>query len=67
MSGSLCSIRKWMGSMNPQPPQLTIQHTVAEGDFAITRGDMLMRQKQTELSRNSSQQISPSTDLFARM
>ena len=35
-------IRKWMASMNPQPPRFTIQQTVAEGDFVITRGDMMM-------------------------
>jgi hypothetical protein len=29
-----------MASMNPQPPQFTIQHTVAEDDFVITRGDI---------------------------
>ena len=39
------SIRQWMASMNPQPPQFTIQHTVAEGDFVITRGDMTMPEK----------------------
>jgi len=39
------AIRKWMASMNPQPPQLTIQQTVADGDFVIACGDMLMRQK----------------------
>ena len=39
------SIRKWMASMNPQPPQFTIQQTVGEGDFVITRGDMVMPEK----------------------
>jgi len=39
------AIRKWMASMNPQPPQFTIQQTVAEGDFVITRGDMMMQEK----------------------
>lgn len=39
------SIRKWMASMDPQPPQFTIQQTVAEGDVVITRGDMTMAQK----------------------
>jgi ketosteroid isomerase-like protein len=38
-------IRKWMASMNPEPPQFTIQQTVGEGDFVITRGDMVMREK----------------------
>src|SRR5687768_16218752 len=30
------SIRKWMASMDPPPPQFTIQEAVAEGDFVIT-------------------------------
>jgi len=38
------AIRKWMASMNPQPPQFTIQSAVAEGEFVITRGDMTMRE-----------------------
>lgn len=38
-------IRKWMASMDPQPPQFTIQQTVAEGDLVVTRGDMMMQQK----------------------
>ena len=38
------AIRKWMASMDPQPPKFTIQQTVAEGDAVITRGDMLMQQ-----------------------
>jgi uncharacterized protein len=38
-------IRKWMASMNPEPPQFSIDHTVAEGDFVITRGDMTMQDK----------------------
>jgi uncharacterized protein (TIGR02246 family) len=36
------AIRKWMASMNPEPPQFTIQQVVAEGDAVITRGDMTM-------------------------
>ena len=39
-------IRKWLASMNPQPPRFTIQQTVAEGEFVITRGDMLMQEKE---------------------
>jgi ketosteroid isomerase-like protein len=38
-------IRKWLASMNPQPPQLTIHHVVAEGDFVIARGDMMMQEQ----------------------
>ena len=41
------AIRKWMASMNPEPPQLTIQQTVGEGDFVIARGDMVMREKKS--------------------
>jgi len=39
------SIRKWMASMDPQPPKFTIQQTVAEGDYVITRGDMTMQER----------------------
>ena len=39
------SIRRWMSSMNPQPPQFTIQQTVAEGELVITRGDMVMQER----------------------
>ena len=38
-------IRKWMASMNPQPPQFTIHQTIAEGDSVVSRGDMLMQEK----------------------
>jgi uncharacterized protein len=38
-------IRKWMASMDPQPPIFTIQQTVAEGDSVVTRGDMVMPDK----------------------
>jgi len=38
------AIRKWMASMDPEPPQFTIQQVVAEGDVVITRGDMMMRE-----------------------
>jgi uncharacterized protein len=41
------AVRKWMASMNPQPPQFTIQQTIAEGDVVVTRGDMTMREKES--------------------
>ena len=44
------AIRKWMASMNPQPPQFTIQSAVAEGEFVITRGDMTMPDKKNGAS-----------------
>ena len=39
------SIRKWMASMDPQPPQLSIRETIAEGDAVVSRGDMVMQEK----------------------
>jgi len=39
------AIRKWMASMDPEPPQFTVQQVVAEGDSVITRGDMIMKMK----------------------
>ena len=39
------SIRKWMASMDPQPPRFTIQQTIAEGDSVVARGDMEMPEK----------------------
>jgi uncharacterized protein len=39
------AIRKWMASMDPQPPQITVHDTVAEGDVVISRGDMRMQEK----------------------
>ena len=42
------AIRKWIASMNPQPPQFTIRDTVAEGDVVITRGDMQMQENKNE-------------------
>jgi uncharacterized protein len=44
------SIRRWMSSMSPQPPQFTIQQTVAEGDLVITRGDMVMQERKNSPS-----------------
>jgi ketosteroid isomerase-like protein len=38
-------IRKWMASMDPQPPKFTVDATVAEGDFVVTRGDMTMSER----------------------
>ena|SRR5688572_27085351 len=38
-------IRKWMASMDPQPPQLSIRQTIAEGDSVVACGDMVMQEK----------------------
>jgi hypothetical protein len=34
-----------MASMDPQPPQFTIQQTIADGDSVVTRGDMVMQER----------------------
>ena len=39
------SIRKWMASMDPQPPKITIRQTVVEGDSVVACGDMSMQEK----------------------
>ena len=39
------AIRKWMASMDPEPPQFTIDQVIAEGAFVITRGDLMMKDK----------------------
>ena len=38
-------IRKWMASMDPQTPQLSIRQVIAEGDSVVVRGDMVMPDK----------------------
>lgn len=38
-------IRKWMASMDPQPPQINVRQTIAEGDSVVARGDMLMQER----------------------
>jgi ketosteroid isomerase-like protein len=38
-------VRKWMASMDPQPPRFTIHQTIAEGDSVVTRGDMVMQER----------------------
>jgi ketosteroid isomerase-like protein len=40
------SIRKWMASMKPQPPQIIVHQIVAEADVVIARGDMTMAERQ---------------------
>ena len=36
------AIRKWMGSMNMEPPKFTVTDVIADGDFAMAHGDMKM-------------------------
>ena len=48
------AIRKWIASMSPQPPQLMIQQTVADGDVVITRGDMIMKDSKSGIAHTYS-------------
>ena len=38
-------IRKWMASMDPQPPRINVRQTIAEGDSVVAQGDMLMQER----------------------
>jgi uncharacterized protein len=48
------AVRKWMASMDPEPPHFTIQQVVAEGDSVITRGDMIMKDKKDGIAHTYS-------------
>lgn len=39
------AIRKWMASMDSEPPKFTVDNVIAEGDFAAAHGDMTMKDK----------------------
>jgi ketosteroid isomerase-like protein len=40
------AIRQWMASMgNMEPPKFTVTHVIAEGDFVMAHGDMIMKDK----------------------
>jgi ketosteroid isomerase-like protein len=40
------AVRDWMGSMaTSEPPKFTVQNVVAEGDFVICYGDMVMKEE----------------------
>ena len=39
------TIRKWMASMDPEPPKFTVANVIAEGDFVVARGNMSMKDK----------------------
>jgi uncharacterized protein (TIGR02246 family) len=39
------AIRQWMASMDMEPPQFTVAHVIAEGDFVTAHGDMTMKDK----------------------
>ena len=46
------AIRKWIASMNVQPPRLMIQQIVAEGDTVITHGGMMMKSGQDAVAHS---------------
>jgi ketosteroid isomerase-like protein len=37
------AIREWMGSTELEPPKLTVDNVIAEGDFATAYGKMTMK------------------------
>jgi uncharacterized protein len=39
------AIRQWLASMDMEPPQFTVAHVIAEGDFVTAYGDMTMQDK----------------------
>lgn len=39
------AIRKWMASMDMEPPKFTVDNIIAEGDFVTAYGDMTMKDK----------------------
>lgn len=39
------AVRKWLASMEAGPPEFTVEHTIAEGDFVVTRGHLMAKGK----------------------
>ncbi len=39
------AIRKWMASMNMEPPKFTVDNLIAEGEFVTAHGNMTMKDK----------------------
>lgn len=39
------AIRKWMASMDMEPPKITVDQVIAEGDFATAYGEVTMKEK----------------------
>jgi uncharacterized protein (TIGR02246 family) len=39
------AIRKWMATMDFEPPKFTVDNVIAEGDFVVAHGDMTMKDK----------------------
>lgn len=37
------AVRKWMGTMEGEPPKLTVEAIIAEGDRAMAQGRMMMK------------------------
>ncbi len=43
------AIRKWMATMNGDAPTFTVDHVIADADFAAAHGDMTMKGKTGEM------------------
>jgi uncharacterized protein (TIGR02246 family) len=39
------AVRKWMASMESEPPKITVDRVIAEGDFVTAHGNMTMKDK----------------------
>src|SRR4030095_14900571 len=39
------AIREWLSSMDMEPPKLTVDNIIAEGDFVTAYGNMTMKEK----------------------
>lgn len=39
------AIRKWLTSMDSDPPKFTVKNVIAEGNFVTAHGDMAMQDK----------------------
>lgn len=39
------AVRKWMSSMDSEPPKFTVDSVIAEGDFVTAHGNMTMKDK----------------------
>lgn len=40
------AIRQWIAEMPAEPPKFTVNNVIAEGDFVMAHGDMMMKDKE---------------------
>lgn len=44
------AIRRWLESMDMEPPKFTVDAVIAEGDFVAAHGSMIMKEKDGKAS-----------------